>query len=139
VNRLELQQLADLRIAEAQALLALAVPLPDGAYYLAGYAVECALKACIAKGYAVEAWPEKEFVARCHTHNLLELARLAGLEPVRALQASTNSTFADNWLIVSAWSERARYERHSQFETQELYDAISDAFNGVLPWIKVHW
>ena len=45
MNRLEFQQLAEVRVREAEALLA--VGLWDGAYYLAGYAVECALKACI--------------------------------------------------------------------------------------------
>ncbi len=40
VNRAELQQLAEDRILDAQALLA--VNRWSGAYYLAGYAVECA-------------------------------------------------------------------------------------------------
>jgi len=31
----------------------------DGAYYLAGYAVECALKACIAKGTQRFEFPDK--------------------------------------------------------------------------------
>jgi HEPN domain-containing protein len=47
VNRTQLQQLAEERVRDAKAL-------PNagqwsGAYYLAGYAVECGLKACIAK------------------------------------------------------------------------------------------
>ena len=46
VNRWEFRELATLRLAEAKALLD--AGLPDGAYYLAGYAVECGLKACIA-------------------------------------------------------------------------------------------
>jgi hypothetical protein len=63
VNRADFQTLADIRLAEARDLLALNPPRPDGAYYLAGYAVECALKACIARGYAQHDWPEKGFVA----------------------------------------------------------------------------
>ena len=47
MNRTDLQQPALTRLAEAKALLA--AGFPAGAYYLAGYAVECALKACIAK------------------------------------------------------------------------------------------
>jgi len=64
MNRAELQALAELRISEAQALLTLPAPMPDGAYYLAGYAVECALKACIARGYGPEEWPETWIRAR---------------------------------------------------------------------------
>jgi hypothetical protein len=58
VNRSDFQALADVRIEEAQALLGLAPPRPDGAYYLAGYAVECALKAALAKLNQQHDWPE---------------------------------------------------------------------------------
>lgn len=47
MNRREFRELTTLRLAEARALLD--AGLPDGAYYLAGYAVECALKACISR------------------------------------------------------------------------------------------
>lgn len=45
--RKDFQDLAMVRVREAEMLLA--AGLFDGAYYLAGLAVECALKACIAK------------------------------------------------------------------------------------------
>jgi hypothetical protein len=41
MNRADLQQIAELRLQEARTLLT--GGFPDGAYYLAGYAVECAL------------------------------------------------------------------------------------------------
>jgi HEPN domain-containing protein len=47
ISRADFQQLADVRLKEAKALLDLG--MWDGAYYLAGYAVEVALKACIIK------------------------------------------------------------------------------------------
>jgi hypothetical protein len=47
MNRNHFRQLAEVRIEEA--LVLFAQGLYDGAYYLAGYAVECGLKACIAK------------------------------------------------------------------------------------------
>ena len=47
VTRADFQQLADLRLKEAKALLD--VGMWDGAYYLAGYAVEVALKARICR------------------------------------------------------------------------------------------
>jgi len=139
VNRTDLQQLADVRIAEAQALLTLPVPMPDGAYYLAGYAVECALKACIAKGYGLEAWPEKDFVVKCHTHDIMALVRHAGLEGVWTAIMAANPAFKGNWTTATYWSERSRYKRHALVDAQQLYDAITDAANGVLPWIKAHW
>lgn len=47
VDRRDLHVLSRIRLKEAKALLD--AGLYDGAYYLAGYAVECGLKACIAK------------------------------------------------------------------------------------------
>jgi hypothetical protein len=139
VNRAEFQALADVRLAEARDLLALNPPRPDGAYYLAGYAVECALKACIARGYAQHDWPEKGFVAECHTHIILTLVKLAGLEPQRAVDANANHALGLNWLIVKDWSERSRYERHAWAKAQKMVDAVGDNANGVLTWIKAHW
>jgi hypothetical protein len=47
MDRKDLQSLSRWRLLEARALLR--AGLPNGAYYLAGYSIECALKACIAK------------------------------------------------------------------------------------------
>lgn len=52
----------------------------DGAYYLAGYVVECALKACIAKGTRRFDFPPRA-VQDIYTHDLARLLRQAGLEP----------------------------------------------------------
>jgi hypothetical protein len=58
VDRKDLQELSTVRPKEAAALLK--AGLFDGAYYLAGYAVECALKACIAKGTQRYEFPRQE-------------------------------------------------------------------------------
>jgi len=68
MNRNDFQRLAELRLKEARVLLA--AELPDGAYYLSGYAVECALKACIAKRTREHDFPEKKLVIDSHTHDL---------------------------------------------------------------------
>ncbi len=125
MNRADLQVLADVRIDEARALLGLAPPRADGAYYLAGYAVECALKAAIAKLNNQYDWPEKSFVTDCHTHNILALVRLAGLETERAADSSANPALTLNWSIVKDWSERSRYERHSPAKAQKMIDAVT--------------
>ena len=45
----------------------------SGAYYLAGYAVECAIKACIAKKTRKSEWPPKpEDVRKMYSHDLNE-------------------------------------------------------------------
>jgi hypothetical protein len=86
MDRKDLRALSRVRLSEARALLK--AGLPDGAYYLAGYAVECALKACIAKETQRYEFPEKKRVNASYTHNLEELVRVAelqdGLQPRRS-------------------------------------------------------
>ncbi len=62
MNRMEFQGLAEIRIREAEILLAAGAW--DGAYYLAGYAVECALKACIAKKTVEHSFPRLQDVQK---------------------------------------------------------------------------
>jgi Na+-translocating ferredoxin:NAD+ oxidoreductase RnfC subunit len=97
------------------------------------------LKAAIARLYNQHDSPEKQFLTDCHTHNILALVRLAGLETVRASDVAKNSALAQSWLIVKDWNERSRYERHSHAKASKMIDAVADNVNGVLPWIEVHW
>jgi HEPN domain-containing protein len=60
VNRAELQRLTRDRIRDAKALLT--AGRWSGAYYLAGYAVECGLKACIiVQLMKTDQFPERRF------------------------------------------------------------------------------
>ena len=81
MNRTDLQQLATTRLDEAQLLL-LAGRF-SGAYYLAGYSVECALKAVIAKKTQQYDFPDKQHVIKAHTHNLQTLVEQAGMDDER--------------------------------------------------------
>ncbi len=137
VNRRDLQELSNIRLKEASALLELG--LFDGAYYLAGYALECAIKACIAKGTQRHDFPDKKRVDSSHSHNLRDLIRVAGLDDARLEQASEDAEFSKNWDVVEQWSEQSRYRRHRPESAQELLAAISDRRHGVISWIKLHW
>jgi HEPN domain-containing protein len=136
VDRRDLQALSKARLTEAKALLKLG--LNDGAYYLAGYAVECAIKACIAKGSQRHEFPDKRKADASYSHNLQDLIRVAGLDAQFKL-ALQDATFEDNWEIVRAWSERSRYEKHDQQSTEALIAAIGVRRHGVIAWIKQHW
>jgi hypothetical protein len=82
VNRTELQQLAEERVRDSDALLK--AGQWSGAYYLAGYAVECGLKACIAKLTNLHDFPDKELAQRCYTHKIETLVEVAGLVLIQA-------------------------------------------------------
>jgi len=137
VNRKELQDLSNIRLREAKALLGLG--LHDGAYYLAGYAVECALKACIAKSTRKYEFPDKKKVDSSYSHSLRELLRVAGLDEARDEAAMLDAEFRENWRIVQSWSEQSRYRRHRPDAARELLDAIMSSRSGVARWIKRHW
>jgi hypothetical protein len=138
VNRVELRQLAEDRIADAATLLA--AGRWSGAYYLAGYAVECGLKACIARLTNQDDFPrERKFVDECYTHNLERLLGAAGLKPVLDADTGANPAFSANWGFAKDWKESSRYERKSQADAQALYDAITSNPDGVLPWIRQRW
>lgn len=136
MTRRDLQELALLRLREAQALLD--AGMPDGAYYLAGYAVECALKACIARSIQRHEFPDKKKVDQSHTHSLRELMRVAELEKPCAAQAQRDAIFRHNWNKVAEWSEQSRYRKHSLDAAGALIARI-DGRHGVLTWIKRHW
>jgi hypothetical protein len=139
LNRTDLQGLAEDRVLDAKALLDSG--RWSGAYYLAGYAVECALKACIAKQTSLHDFPDKAFAQKAFTHDMLELLELAGLRLQLKLDTTpaANPQLGLNWQRVKDWNERARYEQQSEQQARRLYEAITDPINGVLAWIKAHW
>jgi hypothetical protein len=139
LNRAELQQLSGERIQDAAVLLA-ACRWP-GAYYLAGYALECALKSCVLRhvertGIIFE---DKKFAERCWTHDLETLVKQADLVSERGRATAEDIQLGTNWLIAKDWSETARYRLSTQQQAEKLFDAIADSTHGVLSWVKNHW
>ena len=137
MTRTEFQDLAEERAQDAQALLS--AGRWSGAYYLAGYSTECGLKACIAKLTNQDDYPDKVFAQSCWTHKLETLVRLAGLESLRAAQASLNPTFGIHWGIAKDWDEESRYKLWTESQARKLFAALTDLTDGVLPWIRGHW
>ncbi|AMV25447.1 HEPN domain protein [Gemmata sp. SH-PL17] len=137
MNRDDLRRLARIRLKEARVLIK--AECFDGAYYLCGYAVECALKACIAKATKKSEFPDLERVKGSYTHNLGTLVRLAGLEALRVSQEKADAAFGVNWGIVKDWAETARYAQHGEKKARDLYAAVADSLHGVMQWLKHHW
>lgn len=137
LTRTDFQSLAEARVREAGVLLAAGEW--SGAYYVAGYAVECALKACVAKKTVAEEFPDKKRVAEAHTHNIETLVRLAGLLDDRTRRATADPAFQANYNLVKEWAEDARYEWWDEAQARTLVAAITDPTHGVLPWIRTSW
>jgi hypothetical protein len=111
----------------------------DGAYYLAGYSIECALKACIAKATQRHDFPDKHKADDSYTHSCEKLLKVADLEKARAEEARRDVVFRDNWDRVQWWSEQSRYSTTSAEEARGLIEAVSDRNHGVLRWLKRYW
>ena len=138
MNRQELQEISRLRKREAAALLK--AKHFAGAYYLTGYAVECALKAAIAKQTKRHDFPDKEVAQRAYVHNLEQLLKLAGLE--RALDADMehSKSLELNWTVVKDWKETCRYlVTIAETDARDLYAACTARKNGILSWVRTKW
>jgi HEPN domain-containing protein len=138
MNRSDSQKLAVLRLGEARILLQHGKY--HGAYYLADYAVECALKACLAKRTKKFDFPLEPSVVRdCYTHSFKELLKVAELTSQKESDNKANPRLEANWAIANQWKETRRYGLSTKREATDLLDAIADEPDGVLPWIKRHW
>lgn len=138
LNRKILQTLANSRLEEGRILLA--NNQWTGAYYLTGLAVECALKACLARAVKEHDYPDKKFVSGMYQHNLqnllaLDAALLANLQADMTLDSKLEA----NWKTVKDWDDEKRYDIVDEQEAKGLYDAAAEVGAGVMPWIKGRW
>lgn len=138
MDRSDLQNLSRQRRREAAALLR--ARHFSGAYYLVGYAVECAFKACIAKQTRRFDFPSKQIAPKVFVHDLQVLVKLAGLAADLDRDLKANAALQVNWAIVKDWSEESRYDLSiTRAQARDLYSACTSRKNGVLPWVRQRW
>jgi len=70
------------------------------AYYLAGYAVECGLKACNARRTRRFEFPDRQRVNQSYTHDLGKLVEAAGLKGDRDARIASSPAFRVGWNVV---------------------------------------
>jgi HEPN domain-containing protein len=131
-SRADFEKLIALRMSEAKLLLD--QKDWDGAYYLAGYAVEFALKVrIISQLMKSDSFPDKKLAENFYKHELTLLRKLAELDD----EMDKDATVSLQWDIVKDWNEQSRYEiGRMEPEARDLYEAIE---KGMLPWIKARW
>ncbi len=113
VNRKEFQTLSRIRLREARALFKLG--MHDGAYYLAGYSVECALKVCIAKATLWHDFPDKKRADLSYTLVSVDLEKGS-----RMLQILDDAGLD---VKVSLWAVLAEYEDWRLVLSSRKFDA----------------
>lgn len=138
MNRQDLQLLSSTRRREAKALL-------DngsfaGSYYLMGYSVECAIKACIAKQTQRYEFPDKQRANQSFQHDLTALLQTAGLSGALKTATAASPALSDNWAVAKDWSEQSRYTLSTtEAQARDLYSACAARTHGLLPWLKKYW
>jgi len=138
LNRKSLQRISHLRLREARTLLQ--AGLPSGAYYLSGYAVECALKSCVAQQTKEHDYPNKKLANSAYTHDLEALVSAAGLSVAFKLARGSNRTLELNWAVVKDWTVDSRYMLNiDTIQAKDMLSACTSRLNGVLTWIKKEW
>jgi HEPN domain-containing protein len=137
MDRKDLQRLARIRLREARCLFKNG--FYDGSYYLCGYALECAIKACIARKTKRHEFPHRQTVLDSYVHDLVKLIGTAGLKADFERELRTDPAFGLNWGVVKDWSEEARYQQHSQVKARDMYRAVRLPQHGVLQWIRRYW
>ena len=134
LNRDKLRLLADSRLEEAGVLLE--KEFWTGAYYMAGLAVECALKAYLVRGVQQYDFPDKNFINRAYTHKLRDLAQLdEALWEELQKETSADLILQSKWNTVLLWNDENRYEFVDELQAESLYDAAT----GVMEWIRRRW
>jgi HEPN domain-containing protein len=138
MTRKDLQELSRLRLREAEALYK--AHLYDGCVYLAGYAVELALKARICRVLRVQEYPSGDLGRAFKVHSLEQLKVLAGLSP--DIDISRNKELFDNWSKAVAWNPEQRYEspgKYSAGAARVILDSLTAKPNGVFTWLLKRW
>jgi len=121
----------------------------DGAVYMMGYVLECALKASVCKTLRLSEYPEnRKTDGHFMTHNLDQLLVLSGMSDLFNISAPV--------VIFQNWSEftqefqgdwpamRYNYNRLQSFDeikTKKLHNNLIDGPNGILSVItkKKRW
>lgn len=136
MNRVEFQSLATERLEDAAVLLR--AGRYAGAYYVSGYAIECALKACIARKTKQDEFPPKD-ASKYYIHDLPRLLDIAGLGSAFTQEAGQDPELKTNWALVKDWNEETRYQGRGQQEAEEILAAIDDPRHGVFQWLRKSW
>jgi hypothetical protein len=136
--RTDFKLVTRIRLREAKKLLS--AREFGGAFHLAGIAVECAIKACIAKQTRRFEFPDKNHAARCYSHDLSDLMKLAGLTILFEKDCDADPRLRANWAVVKDWTVDSRYEHNIAGQLAKgMYSAVASRKHGVLKWLRSHW
>jgi HEPN domain-containing protein len=114
----------------------------DGAVYIMGYALECALKSAICKLLNLSSYPDKggsrdiENIFKTHRFDVLLI--LSGMS--NDFNLNTAPRRYENWSeLTKKWSTEIRYEpigSRTETEASRMYLALLEKEHGIITWIN---
>lgn len=108
----------------------------SGAYYLAGYCVEMALKACYCKNVRRYSFPPtKDIYSKLYDHDLNKLIDAVGIKIQFDTKSGGDPSFTGAWGVVKDWTSESRY----QFFRKPEAEAMVSSVRPVLNWIQTLW
>jgi len=138
MTRRDLQKLALARLRDAEYLFN--ARGYSGAYHFAGIAVECAIKACIAKRTKRFEFPNKALANAAWEHDLGKLIKVANLESHLEQERLRSPAFDQNWSTIVKWQIDSRYDLlTTRIAASDLLSSIIQQPDGVLPWLQIYW
>jgi HEPN domain-containing protein len=139
----EFWDLAEVRLKDAEELLG--IGRWACAYYVAGYAAECALKAFIVRDAerTGSVFEDKRLASQLlesfFIHDLEKLFKVANLEADFGIARGANRALDTYWQVVKGWKETSRYQQKGQPEAEALVQAINHDPDGVMKWLRDRW
>ena len=132
----DIQALSKSKLAESKCLFDNG--FHDGAYYLAGYAVELLLKARVCKTLGIDDFfqfnksKKKELYKAYKVHNYEELLLLSGIY-TDFVNVQKDVNFKADWSIVRQWDEESRYiTGRSPKDVEDFIESV----NKIVSWIE---
>lgn len=151
-TRNEFRQSAEMRIKESKILFR--NKQFEGAFYLAGYAIEFALKAAVCRNLDIDDFFNENpstklkggLTREFKTHDISTLIILAGLIKKLDGHKAIDPDFMVNWSYIEQmnWTEQCRYDcpnpiKYNQTDVKAFIDAIDNRKGGFLRWISKFW
>lgn len=137
--RSEWRELAKEHLSDLKALRA--AERWSAIYHIAGVAVECGLKAIIARTFKLHCWPEKNLEQKIYQHTAKRLEEQLPNFAKTDLQNEQrrDPEFWIHWQLMLSWDVDTRYKSYSQAEADGIYVAVTQPRHGVARWLRRHW
>ena len=136
---IEIRNIAALRLADAETLYQNS--RYDGAFYLAGYALELSFKAKICECLKIDDFYSthvKSELSKVYlVHDISKLLLLSGLYTLCEAEKSTDNALMQDWSYVVKWSEKSRYDSHGTHTEGDVQNLIN-AVKQLMQWISRH-